>query len=121
MQVLLDQNTPIGLKRVLNSHQVIHADEVGWGNLGNGDLLAMAESLGYEVMVTCDKNIVYQQNLAERRISLIVLSTNNWAVIRAATTGVVEAVNVAVPGSYAEVQFERPPLRRRPRSERSDR
>jgi len=121
MQILLDQNTPAGLKRVLDPHRVIHADDVGWGNLANGDLLAMAESQGYEVMVTCDQNIVYQQNLAGRKISLIVLSTNNWAVIRAATKSVVEANDAALPGSYVKLRFERPPLRRRPRGDSLDR
>jgi hypothetical protein len=82
--------------------------------MSNGDLLVAAEADGFELFITADQNIRYQQNLAERKIALIVLSTNDWPTVRAQLELVVHAVQGASPGSYLEVTLERPPLRRRP-------
>ncbi len=53
-----------------------------WAMLENGDLLSAAEDAGFDVMLTADKNISYQQNLAGRRLALVVLSTNDWNLIQ---------------------------------------
>jgi hypothetical protein len=65
-------------------------------------------------MVTCDRNIAFQQNLAGRSLGLVVLSTTAWPIIRNSVPPVITAVNRAGPGSYEEVVFARAPLRRRP-------
>jgi hypothetical protein len=49
-----------------------------WSRLTNGDQLAAAESAGFEIMITADKNLQYQRNLTQRRISIIVIGTNQW-------------------------------------------
>jgi hypothetical protein len=77
---------------------VIHTSAIGWDALSNGDLLAAAEAEGFELLITADKNIRYQQNLAKRTIGLIVPSTNDWPAIRAQLELVVQAVQGTSPG-----------------------
>jgi hypothetical protein len=105
LQVLFDQGTPAPLRQFLSSHQVATAYERGWSTLKNGELLQAAERAGFSVLVTTDTNLKYQQNLASRRISVVVLSTTSWPRIKAQVEPVVLAVNSAVPGSYAEVRI----------------
>jgi len=113
-RILLDEGVPVGVRSHLQGFTADTAAEVGWAGLVNGTLIAAAEQAGYEIMVTCDQNIRYQQNLARRQIALVVLETNHWVTIRAAVSTVTAAMNSAQPGSNVSVGFERPPLRRRP-------
>jgi hypothetical protein len=78
---------------------------MGWAELENGQLLAAAENAGFALMVTGDKNISYQQNLNVRQIALIVLSTNNWNVVKHRTASIVEAVGEMQPGSFLFLQL----------------
>jgi predicted nuclease of predicted toxin-antitoxin system len=103
VKIFLDQNVPAPLARSLEGHNAVHTSTIGWGALSNGDLLAAAETDGFELLLTADQNIRYQQNLAERTIALIVLSTNDRLAIRAQLDLVVHAVQGASPGSYIEV------------------
>jgi len=74
MLVLFDNGTPRTLARYLiDHHTVTEARARGWQELGNGELLAEAETAGFEVLVTTDKNIRYQQNLTGRKIAIVVL------------------------------------------------
>lgn len=114
MKVLLDQNAPRGLSQVLTGHDVRTALQMGWDKLENGDLIEAAERDGFDVMVTADQNIKYQQRLSHRHIALIVLETNKWPVVRASLDRIIHAVDSAVPGRYQAIQFDRPALRRRP-------
>jgi predicted nuclease of predicted toxin-antitoxin system len=82
VKVLFDHNVPHKLRRFLPSHEVSTADEMGWAELENGQLLQAAQQAAFAAMVTGDKNLSYQQNLQGRSLSLIVLSTNNWNVIK---------------------------------------
>ena len=104
MQVLLDQGTPAPLRAFLVSHQVFTAYERGWSTLENGELLQAAELAGFLVLVTTDTNLKYQQNLASRRIAVVVLSTTSWPRIKAQVESVILAVDSATPGSYFEVR-----------------
>ena len=105
MQVLFDQGTPAPLRQFLPDHQVSTAYERGWSTLKNGELLQAAELAGFLVLVTTDTNLKYQQNLASRRISVVVLSTTSWPRIKAQVEPVIVAINSAVPGSYVEVHI----------------
>ena len=64
MLVLFDHSTPAPLRSALKGHVIVEAVERGWETLGNGALLDAAEAAGFEVFVTADKNIWYQQNLS---------------------------------------------------------
>jgi hypothetical protein len=103
VRVLFDQGTPVPLRHLLPGHQVFSAYERGWSTLKNGELLTVAEDQGFEVLVTTDTNLKYQQNLAARSIAIVVLSTTSWPRIRAADEVVVAAINAAAPGTYVEV------------------
>ena len=106
VQVLFDQGTPAPLRQFLGSHQVSNAFGRGWSTLKNGELLQAGEFAGFAVFVTTDTKLRYQQNLATRRISIVVLSTTSWPRIKANVEPVVRAVDSAVPGGYAEVTIE---------------
>lgn len=103
MRVLFDQGTPAPLRTHLAPHEVVTAFELNWGALENGALLAQAESNGFDVLVTTDQNLMYQQNLAARAVAVVVLTTTSWPRIRAAATAIADAVSTALSGSYVEV------------------
>jgi len=106
MLVLFDNGTPRTLARFLiDRHTVTEARARGWEELDNGDLLREAEAAGFEVLVTTDKDLSYQQNLKGRRIAIVVLGLGRWSLIRHRVSEVVEAVNAATPGSFIEVEI----------------
>jgi hypothetical protein len=105
MLILFDHVTPKGIARFLTGHTVTKAKDRGWDTLSNGDLLAVAEQAGFDVLVTADKNMRYQQNLEGRKIALVVLSTPRWPVVRLHTDKILAALNSATPGSYIEVDI----------------
>ena len=69
----------------------------------NGDLLTKAEQAHFDVLVTADKNMRYQQNFTGRRIAIVVLSSAQWPVVRLHVETIADVVNAAAPGTYAEV------------------
>ncbi len=105
MPVLFDHSVPSPLTSYLIGHAVTEARDRGWDTLSNGELLAEAERAGFDVFLTADKNIQYQQNLTGRRLAVVVLSSPQWPLVRLHTEKVLAAVNAATPGSYREVQI----------------
>lgn len=105
MRILFDNGTPNPLARSLIGHDVAFARQVGWHELKNGDLLRQAEEAGYELLLTSDKNMRYQQNLSKRKIAIVVLGNQQWPDVKLHLDRIAEAVNAAVPGSYAEVEI----------------
>ncbi|MBV9610843.1 MAG: hypothetical protein JO091_00150 [Acidobacteriaceae bacterium] len=106
MLVLFDNGTPRTLARYLiDRHTVTEARARGWEELENGKLLTLAEAEGFDVLVTTDRNLRYQQNLAGRKIAIVVLGKGRWAVITAHIAEIVAAVNAATPGSYSEIEM----------------
>ena len=103
MRVLFDQGTPAPLRAALRDHVVATAYECGWSTLKNGELLHAAEVAGFAVLVTTDTQLRYQQNLATRRIAVVVLSTTSWPRIHAVSDVVSRAVDSAVEQRYVEV------------------
>lgn len=77
----------------------------GWERLDNGALLGAAEAAGFEVFITSDKNLRYQQNLAGRKIALVILGQGQWPAIRPHVGRILDAVNTAKPGSFIEVEI----------------
>jgi hypothetical protein len=113
VKVIFDHNTPDGLAQFLPGHEITFCRTMGWAKLGNGFLIATAEKAAFDLMVTCDKNIRYQQNLTSRTISLVELTTNHWPSIRIRYAVILSEVNAAKPGSYAIVNIARLPKRKR--------
>jgi hypothetical protein len=105
MRVLFDQATPVPIRSHLAGHDVRTAAQQGWDTLKNGELLAAAEADGFDVLLTTDKNMRYQQNLAGRKIAIVVLGLQQWPDLRPHVQRIVEAINAAVPGNYSEIDF----------------
>ena len=103
MKVLFDVNMPRPLRRELPSHEVITAQTMGWGELVNGDLLQAAEKEGFDAFVTADRNLRYQQNLAIRRIAILVVPSNNLRVLARMASTIRSAVDQLKPGDYIEL------------------
>jgi predicted nuclease of predicted toxin-antitoxin system len=110
MLILFDNGTPRGLARFLVGHTVEEAREHGWEELENGELIEAAERAGFEVMVTTDKNIRYQQHLTARKIALVVLEHSQWPMVKQVAENIVAALDNAGPGSFTEVgvPFKKP-------------
>ena len=103
MLVLFDQGTPRGIAPALAGHTVTEVRAMGWETLSNGDLLDAAEAHGFDVLLTTDKNLRHQQNLAGRKIAIVVLANSRWRLIRPLLAEIASAVNAVTPGSYTEV------------------
>ena len=105
MRVLFDNGTPRGLAAALTKHVVVEARTHGWDALENGELLNAAETAGYDVLVTTDRNLQYQQNLTNRRIAIVVLGVGRWKLIRNKLGEIAAVVAAAAPGSFIEVEI----------------
>ena len=103
MRILFDQGTPAPLRHHLSARDISTAFEQRWGQLKNGDLLEQAEASGFEVLITTDQNLRYQQNLSTRKIAVIVTGTTSWPRIPKAVSRVTAAIASGIPGSYIEV------------------
>jgi hypothetical protein len=105
MRILFDQGVPRGLTASLRGHEVTEARKLGWERISNGELLKLADGADFDLLLTTDKNVRYQQNLAGRRVSIVVLGNSPWWLVRQHLDGIVAAVNAAIPSSYAEVEI----------------
>jgi hypothetical protein len=103
MRILFDHGTPSGIAAALSAHEVTEAIELGWDRISNGELLKAAEDAGFDLLLTTDKRIRYQQNLAARKIAIVVLGNSTWRIVRLYMDRIAATVNEASPGSYAEV------------------
>ena len=104
MKIFFDQGTPAPLRHALKGHTVATAYELGWAELDNGKLLSATES-EFDVLVTTDQNLRYQQNLAERRLAILILPTTNWPELHAHETQIAAAINTLRPGDVVEMKL----------------
>lgn len=102
-RVLFDQGVPVPLKSYLEAFDIDTVFERGWSTLENGALIDKAEIDNYELFVTTDKNLKYQQNLQERRIAIIVLPTPSWPVLRQHTAHIENQLLSADVNSFIEI------------------
>jgi len=77
LKILLDHNLDRRLKNHLTEHDVSTTQEKGWADVLNGELLALLEENGFDVMLTADSNIKSQQNMDNRKVSILVLRAFN--------------------------------------------
>lgn len=106
MKILFDQGTPVPLRKLLPEHLVVTAYERGWQTLENGSLIAAAESDGFEVIITTDQNLKYQQDLSNRSISIVVLSSTSWPRIRENVTAIQKGLDRVLPSSFLEIKIK---------------
>ena len=103
MKILFDANTPAPLARFLRGHEVVRADELGWQGLENGALLDAAEQAGFDLLLTCDQNVRYQQNLAGRKLAVVILTSNHWPTLRRVAARIATAVDFVQTGQIVRV------------------
>jgi hypothetical protein len=104
MRILFDHSTPRPLRRELIGHSVITSRAAGWHELQNGDLLRVAEDASFDLLLTVDHGIRYQQNLTGRKLAIVVLTGDaRWHRVRLCIDQISAAVDAATSGSYTEV------------------
>ena len=105
MNILFDQGVPAPLRRHLPEHSIDTAAERGWGTVTNGRLLDLAEANGYELLITTDQSMRYQQNLTDRPFGVLVLMATAWPNVRRRVETIRSAIQAAVPGESADVEI----------------
>jgi predicted nuclease of predicted toxin-antitoxin system len=105
MRILFDQGTPLPLRDHLKNHTVATVFELGWSTLENGKLLAAAET-SFDLLITTDQQIRYQQSLTGRQPAILVLLTTNWPLIRTSIPQIQMTIEEIKPGDYREVAMK---------------
>lgn len=103
MKILFDQGTPAPLRDWLPKAAVVTASEVDWSDYSNGDLISSAEAAEFDVLVTTDKNLRYQQNLRNRRIAIAVILQPAWPLLTKRAKDVASRILSMRPGDYDEM------------------
>ena len=103
MKILFDQCTPVPLRKYLSGHSVNTAFECGWSQLQNGELLEISEKEGYQLLISTDQNLKYQQTLSDRHLAIIVLLSASWPRIQRRVDEIRVAVDEISPGDYREI------------------
>jgi len=101
VKVLFDHNLPHKLRTELGAlcqHEIVTASYMGWRKLKNGELLGAAEENGFDVFVTGDRTLAYEQNLAGRRLAILALSANNWPIVKEYVAEILAAIESTAPG-----------------------
>ena len=104
MRVLLDECVPAPLASFLTDHDVATVQSMNWTASKNGELLALAEK-EFEVFVTADQNLQYQQNLLNRRIAILLLPTNRWPALESKREIITTALGSIKPNEFKAVKF----------------
>ncbi|MBM4063391.1 MAG: hypothetical protein FJ265_20170 [Planctomycetes bacterium] len=105
MRILFDQGVPVPLRGLLEGHAVETAFERSWSTRTNGELLHAAEAAGFEVLLTTDKRLRFQQSLAGRRLAVLILPTTRWPDIREHAGEVLAALARLTPGTLRELAW----------------
>lgn len=108
MRILFDQGVPVPLRSRLVSHDVSTAYEKGWSTLRNGVLLDIAERNGFEIFLTTDQNLRYEQNVSNRAIAVVVLSTTSWPRIKLSIEEILAGIQSARVGEVLLIKISRP-------------
>lgn len=104
MKILLDECVPLPLRKILDGHTCRTAQQMGWKNIRNGELLDLAED-EFDLFITADQGVSYQQNLAGRQIGILELSTNKLRRIEAAANQIKEAVDSIGPTEFRRLEI----------------
>jgi len=104
VKILFDECMPQPLRRLLAEFEISTAQEMGWGRVKNGELLKRAEGV-FDVLLTADRQLKYQQNLKGRRLAILVLSTNRWPKVKAKVQEIISAIQSLSPGDYLELDL----------------
>jgi PIN like domain len=103
VKILFDANTPAPLARFLRGHEVVRADELSWQGLENGALLDAAEQAGFDLLLTCDQSVRYQQNFTSRKLALVILTSNHWPTLRGIAARIATVVDFVQTGQIVRI------------------
>jgi hypothetical protein len=103
MRILFDQGTPVPLRRYLTGHVIDTVYERNWSKLSNGNLLNAAERDGYQLLITTDQNLRYQQKLTGRQLAIIVLLSTAWPRIQLRVDDIQAAIDAINLGDCVEI------------------
>ena len=104
MRILIDECVPRPIKRFLTGHEAFTVQQLGYSSYTNGELLALAEGK-FDLFITSDQNLSYQQNLAGRTLAILMLSTNEWDIIKDSEAPIVAAVNRIRKAEFIELEL----------------
>jgi hypothetical protein len=104
MRIILDENLPRPLKTIFPGHTVTTVQEEGLAGTVNGALLAKLEGT-FDVFITADKNLRYQQNLAGRQLAIVELPTNRLPLLQPLFPRILAVVESITPSAYVRVTF----------------
>lgn len=104
MKILLDECVPWPMHRLLVGHECRTAQQQGWGGIKNGRLLDLAEGQ-FDLFITADQGMRYQQNLAGRRIAILELSTNKLRRLQAAAALIQTAIVAMAPAEFRRLDI----------------
>ena len=104
-RVLLDENLPQKLRLLLGPHEAVTTAYQGWAGISNGELVTVAENAGFDVLVTAEQGLNYQQNLQGRKLALVVLSTNRNSLVAGNAALITAAIDEAAPGTFVYVEL----------------
>lgn len=105
MRILFDECAPWPLSKFLKGHTCSNPLKEGWRGIQNGELLRLAEAK-FELFLTCDQGIRYQQNLKGRKIAILQLSSNDWILLEKRSAEVLTAIASIEPGQYLELLLD---------------
>ena len=103
MKILFDQGTPLPLASHLSGHSVETAGDLGWAQLENGDLLLAAEQAGFDLFISTDQNLKYQQNLTARKLTIVILLSTSWPRMQPLLARIQQVVDSITAGAYVEI------------------
>ena len=105
MKVLIDECLPHKLRLHLEKHETVTAVYSGFGGLKNGELLDAAEAAGFDVVITSDLGMQYQQNVAKRKLAVVELSAQGWEIVKNNIGMIADAVDTAKLGTLTRVDI----------------
>jgi Uncharacterized protein conserved in bacteria len=105
MKLLLDECTPHVLKRLLTGFEIKTVQDQGWAGITNGSLLQLAER-HFDVLITSDQNLKYQQNLSGRQLAIVQLPTNEVPIVVKLAPAVQKALGTIKNGEFVEIPLK---------------
>jgi predicted nuclease of predicted toxin-antitoxin system len=104
MRILIDESLPKHLEKMLLNHETDTVQGLGWAGIKNGDLISKAEAI-YDVFLTADKNLRYQQNMTGRILALLIFPTNKLSVVKQLANELEAALTRIKSGEFIELEM----------------
>lgn len=103
MRIILDENLPQPLRHQFPHHDVVTVGFMGWSGTQNGDLINLIDG-EFDILMTGDKNLRYQQNVSGRRIAVLELPHTRLDQILPLLPTIKDAINSSSVGSYTQIE-----------------